>query len=571
MPHRPAAPAPAAVCAALLLPLIVIRHDRPDARYLEVGARFTAVGTVGRAGDATLIDPRWALTAAHVAVGGGARRPLVVRFGDREYGVDRIVVHPEWSELGPHDLALLRLAQPVTGITPLALYDGDDEAGQVATIVGHGGTGVGHDRQRREDGRPHGATNRVDRADGQWLVFTFDQPPAGTDIEGAPGPGDSGSPAILTRTGALRVAGVSSAGFDGKHGPGTYGAVDNFVRVSRYRAWISRALASPDAPSSDSVVAQLRAMLDTLARRDQFSGVVWLLKDDRPVFEQAVGFADQQARRENRLDTKFNIGSINKVFTRVAVLQLAEQGKLSLDDPISRRLPDYPRPAGDQVTIRHLLNMTSGLGDFFGPEYFAADKNRLLGPRDFFPLFIDQPLLFEPGAGRRYSNAGYIVLGAIIEQASGRSYFDYVREHIYRPAGMTNTDHFDWRQPVENRAIGYTRRGPDGPSPDGRHPNLDALAPHGGTSAGGGLSTAPDVVAFLRALRDGKLLDATGTRQMWGGGDQGWAGGTPGCNAVVEVMVPFGGYVLIVLSNYDPPIAETIARRVRQLLGAPID
>ena len=226
----------------LLSPLIVIRHDRPDARYLELGARYPAVGTVGRAGDGTLIAPRWVLTAAHVAV--GARRPLAVRLGEREYAVQRVVVHPDWTELGPHDLALLQLAEPVTGIEPLALYEGADETGQVAVIIGHGGTGVGLDRQRREDGRARGATNRVDRADTQWLVFTFDQPPAGTELEGAPGPGDSGSPAFLMQGGTPRVAGVSSAGFDGKLGPGTYGAVDHFVRVSRYRVWIARAMSA---------------------------------------------------------------------------------------------------------------------------------------------------------------------------------------------------------------------------------------------------------------------------------------------------------------------------------------
>ncbi len=321
----------------------------------------------------------------------------------------------------------------------------------------------------------------------------------------------------------------------------------------------------------DRAAAVVRALADSLARADRFAGVVLLAHGDRVILHEAWGLASQSYQVPNRPDTKFNLGSINKLFTTVAIRQLEERGHLTLDDPVSRHLPDFPQPAADRITIRHLLRHESGLGDFFGPAYFDSSKERFRSPRDFFPLFTGQPLLFDPGTSRRYSNAGFIVLGAIIEAASGQGYFDYVREHVYRPAGMTDSDHFDWARPVPNRAIGYTARGPDGPYADGRRETLRALAPRGGASAGGGLATAEDLLRFVRALRDGRLLGPEATRRQWQGGDWGVAGGAPGCNALLEVMEPFGDYVLIVLANYDPPIAEEIGQQFRRLVGAPVD
>ena len=151
-------------------------------------------------------------------------------------------------------------------------------------------------------------------------------------------------------------------------------------------------------------------------------------------FLEAYGRADRDFDVPNRTDTKFNVGSINKVFTQVAVAQLASGGKLALSD--RPRLPDYPGPGADRITIQQLLTMSSGLGDIFGKKYDATPKSRLRNLSDFLPLFVDEPLLFEPGMSRRYSNAGYVVLGLIVERVSGQSYHDYVREHVFRPAGM---------------------------------------------------------------------------------------------------------------------------------------
>jgi Trypsin len=215
---------------------IVIRHDRPDSLYLALGSQFPAVAQIGQAGDGTLIADRWILTAGHVAAGGDPR--AAVRIGGHAYTIRRTIVHPQWQELGPHDIGLVELTEAVTGVTPLPLYEARDEVGQLAILVGHGDTRTGLGGPWVSDGRARGAMSKVIDIDDGRLVFRFDAPPAGADLGGAPGRGDSGGPALLRRGARAYVAGISSAGFDGENGPGTYGAVDHFTRVSDYIAWI---------------------------------------------------------------------------------------------------------------------------------------------------------------------------------------------------------------------------------------------------------------------------------------------------------------------------------------------
>src|SRR5207244_7076014 len=131
--------------------------------------------------------------------------------------------------------------------------------------------------------------------------------------------------------------------------------------------------------------------------KDQFSGVVLLAKDGKPVLSRAWGFADAARKVRNREDTKFNLGSINKIFTQVAIGQLAAAGKLSLDDTVRKHLPDYPSPIADKITIQQLIEHRSGLGDFFGPEYLAAPPSSIRKLSDYLPLFVNKPLEFEPG------------------------------------------------------------------------------------------------------------------------------------------------------------------------------
>jgi CubicO group peptidase (beta-lactamase class C family) len=321
------------------------------------------------------------------------------------------------------------------------------------------------------------------------------------------------------------------------------------------------------AQDTNAVVAAVDAAINRAAAEDRFSGVVTLAKDGTPLFTKAWGYADPGKTIPNKVDTKFNLGSINKFFTKVAIGQLASAGKLSLTDTIRKHLPDYPSPAADKITIEQLVEHRSGLGDIFGPGFMASHA-KLRTHADYEPLFANEPLQFEPGTQQKYSNAGYVVLGLIIEKISGQSYYDYVRDHITKPLGMNDTASYAVDENVPNRAIGLTKRGPEGPLPE-RHANTNTL-PARGSSAGGGYSTAADLLRFANALVAGKLLPERWTNWVFTndldgkGRNLGIAGGSPGVNALVEIEPP---YTLIVLSNFDPPSAEQIGQAVRPLLG----
>jgi D-alanyl-D-alanine carboxypeptidase len=305
------------------------------------------------------------------------------------------------------------------------------------------------------------------------------------------------------------------------------------------------------ATSDADLVLKTTVYLDSLAERDQFSGVTLIARHDSVLLSRAFGFADREKKIPNSVDTRFNVGSINKVFTRVAILQLESGGNLALTDTLGRFLPDYPnRDAVGEVTVQHLLTMSSGIGDFFGPRFEAADKEKIQNLADYLPLFADQPLEFAPGTNRRYSNGGYIVLGLIIERVSGMSYYDYVRKNVYAPAGMLASDWYPKSGLPQNVALGYS-------SPM-RGSNYGTL-PGIGSSAGGGYSTAGDLLRFIEALKKGTI-----TLPDIGGGLH-IAGGAPGLNAAVE-WDPSTDYVVIVLSNFDPPLAERVAGRIRKLL-----
>jgi len=312
--------------------------------------------------------------------------------------------------------------------------------------------------------------------------------------------------------------------------------------------------------SRAELLSTIEKYLNDLVAADKFSGVVFVAKDDKPIFTKAYGFASREEKIFNNTDTKFNLGSINKAFTRIAIGQLAQQGKLAFDDKLGKYLPDYAnKDAREKVTIRHLVTMKSGIGDFFGDRFAAMPKDKLRKNSDFIPLFADQPLAFEPGSREQYSNGSYILLGAIIEKVTGKSYYDYVRENIFKPAGMTNTDSFENDKMPANTANGYTRR-----NPKNELINNIETRPFRGSAAGGGYSNAADLFKFSLALKTGKLQlpDDNGLPRKENGIGIGVAGGANGINALLLVEQQ-SGYTIIVLSNYDPPSAEKTGMQIR--------
>ncbi len=333
--------------------------------------------------------------------------------------------------------------------------------------------------------------------------------------------------------------------------------------------------------SQTELISAARKEIDKAVTSDRFAGAVQVLKDGKPVLAEAYGFADREHKTANTLRTRFRIGSMNKMFTAVAILQLAQAGKLGLSDPIGKYLTDYPnRDVASKVTIHHLLTHTGGTGDIFGPE-FEAHRLELRSPQDYLKLYGQRAPKFEPGSRWEYSNYGFILLGAVIEKVSGQSYYDYVREHVYVPAGMTSTASDPESQDVSDRSIGYTQM--DAGSQ--LKPNTDTL-PYRGTSAGGGYSTVEDLARFAIALEQNKLLNAHYTELLttgkagtpdnsyaYGFGDRkmngmrcfGHGGGAPGMNGDLEIC-PGSGYVVAVLANMDPPAATRISEFITNRL-----
>jgi CubicO group peptidase (beta-lactamase class C family) len=325
--------------------------------------------------------------------------------------------------------------------------------------------------------------------------------------------------------------------------------------------------------SEGELVTAMRTKLDEELAADRFSGAALLARNGKPVFAQAYGLADREKKIPNQLKTRFRIGSMNKMFTAVATLQLVQSGKLDLKSPFGKYLTDYPnQEVASKVTIEHLLTHTGGTGDIFGPE-FEKHRLELKTLQDYVNLYGKRGLEFEPGSKWRYSNYGFLLLGVLIEKVSGQSYYDYVSAHIFKPAGMTGTASDAEDQAVSDRSVGYTRF-----LGNSLQANTDTL-PYRGTSAGGGYSTVEDLFRFATALQTNKLLNAQHTELLTTGkvdagrgkyafGFQddvingtrcfGHGGGAPGMNGALQIC-PGPGYVLVVLANMDPPAASRVA------------
>jgi CubicO group peptidase (beta-lactamase class C family) len=356
----------------------------------------------------------------------------------------------------------------------------------------------------------------------------------------------------------------------------------------------------PERMSEADTIAAVKAELARRVATDQFSGTVLIAKAGKPIFQQAYGEADREKRIPNTLDTKFRFGSMGKMFTAVSIMQLAQAGKVKLDDPISRFLPDYPNKDVAAVTVHQLLTHTGGTGDIFGPE-FDAHRLELREHKDYVALYGNRGVRFAPGSRWEYSNYGMVLLGRIIEVVSGESYFDYVRNHVAKPTGMDSTDNLPEDRHVQNLSVTYTRlvpgerltsrtsaqlpQEPVGPL----HPSTDNL-PYSGTSAGGGYSTVGDFLKFATALASNKLLNAhysqlvitgkvdtpRGVKYAYGFEDEltsdgvrrvGHGGGSSGMNGMLSIY-PASQYVVVVLANRDPPAAQEVAQFIGNRLPA---
>ncbi len=339
----------------------------------------------------------------------------------------------------------------------------------------------------------------------------------------------------------------------------------------------------PKRLNEPEALAALRTELATQVAHDRFAGAVLVARNGEPIFAQAYGLADRDKKLANTLDTRFRIGSMTKMFTATATLQLVQAGALAVTDPLGKTMHDYPNQAvASKVTLHHLLTHTGGTGDIFGPE-FDAHRRELRTLADYVKLYGKRDLAFQPGEKWDYSNYGFVLLGVVIERATGKSYYEWVNDHVFVPSGMVATGSPPEDHPVPGLAVGYTRRDPTA----AWAPNTEEL-PYRGTSAGGGSSTVTDLLRFAKAVTGHKLLDAkhtdlltTGRTQTTGGGMYGYGfgddsrdgvrcfghnGGAPGMNG--ELQICESGYTIVVLSNLDPPAGTRIADFIRHRLPA---
>jgi CubicO group peptidase (beta-lactamase class C family) len=339
--------------------------------------------------------------------------------------------------------------------------------------------------------------------------------------------------------------------------------------------------------SNEQIAQEFRAFLKKLADADVFSGTVLLAKDGVPLVKGAYGIANKDFNVPNRLDTKFNLGSMNKMFTAVAIAQLVERGKLSFDDPLAKFLPEFPdKASAEKIKIKHLLTHTAGLGGYFSKSWVESSRALYRTVDDMMKrAAADEKLLFEPGTRWQYSNTGMLVLGAVIEKVTGQSYFDYVRDNITRPAGMQNTDYYELDKVNANLAVGYDKQYTDNGVTFTN--NIFAHVLRGGPQ-GGGYSTVEDLLKFDVALRSNKLVGAEYVKLLlsakpelnspnYGYGFQvendlqiaGHGGGFIGINSNLDMFLGTG-WTAIVMSNYSRG-AQPVQQKMREIIRAELE
>jgi D-alanyl-D-alanine carboxypeptidase len=336
----------------------------------------------------------------------------------------------------------------------------------------------------------------------------------------------------------------------------------------------------------NELVEKVEILLDEQESADLFSGAVLIAHDHQSILTTARGYAIQPKVLRNQPDTKFNIASITKMLTAVAVMQLVANGKLKLHVPIATYNAELPY--ADQITVHQLLTHTAGFDRYWNDAY-RATRSDLRTIADYLKLFADTPLEFSPGARHHYGNSGYVVLGALIEQVMGISYYEHMRRAIFEPVGMKDTDFYEMDLPIPNCAVGYTRENWFGPV-DGQLRNNHFIYGVKGSPSEHCFSTVHDLFRFFQALQTRRLLDGyhmelcftphTAGEQpgvSYGYGfqiiDDGKHGRLIGHGGRALGGDAFAvrydmGYTVIILSNYDRPAARSVLNRIADMLIA---
>jgi CubicO group peptidase (beta-lactamase class C family) len=321
---------------------------------------------------------------------------------------------------------------------------------------------------------------------------------------------------------------------------------------------------------------ELDKLLNDAYKMDLFSGVVLVADKENVQFLKTFGYADWDNQTQNLTDTKFNIGSIGKLFTQILIAQLIQEGKLNLTDNLKQLYPLYNNDFDEKITVKHLLTFSAGLGDYFMIEEFEMHPDDYKSTDALLSIIKKQPLLYEPGTSREYSNSSYVVLGGIIEKLTGKTYLKNLKERILNPLAMNNSGFIYKDTKRTNTAKGFIV------NPDGKKESTYERMPNVPTPAGGMFSTAEDLLKLDRSLMNDNvllndehkvlLLNRFNTdvklsfAELLAKPDfgMGVAGGSPGWNAVYDQNVN-NKYTIIILSNFDFG-AEVLIDKINSIL-----
>ncbi len=271
-------------------------------------------------------------------------------------------------------------------------------------------------------------------------------------------------------------------------------------------------LGSPaTAQSSNTPDKALAAAIDEVLKEtfkpDEPGAAVIVVKDGKVIFRQGYGMANMELGVPMAPDMLFRLGSITKQFTAVAILMLAEQGKLAISDEVTKYLPDYPTQ-GHKITIEHLLTHTSGIKNYTALPEWRSQWRKDVTLKELIDLFKDKPMEFAPGERWNYSNSGYVLLGAIIEKVSGQSYQEFIEKNIFAPLGMKNSFYDDTARIIARRAAGYSKDKTG-------YRNAEYLSMTWPHAAGALMSTVDDLALWDAALYTEKLVKQESLKRAW--------------------------------------------------------
>jgi len=339
-----------------------------------------------------------------------------------------------------------------------------------------------------------------------------------------------------------------------------------------------------EPPREDEAAEEFLSYMERLAQNDLFSGCILMARHGHVLAERAFGFSNRDFDIANNPGTRFNVASLTKSWTAVAVCQLVEAGRLDLEDPLANYLPYPDAEAASRIKIKHLLSHTADLGSYFTPEFDRTSRRNMRSVDDFLALTKDQYPEVPPGTRWKYSNTGMVVLGKIIEVICGRSYFDVVCDNVLRPAGMLDSGFPELDFANRNLAVGYDKVWSlEGP----RMANSLFEGVVRGGPAGCGYATARDVFRFAEAFRSGKLVSREMVELMssakpelkspnYGYGFSihperalfGHSGGLIGASSNLDIALNPDGWVVIVLANDLSMRAPVL--KARQIIGVTV-